>query len=96
VVSARKRQFDSRAAILAAWSIGQTEGDPHGRKTCRSFATISSGLSFFCGITDFLQKLESLFQGGPLLRAGQPRDDFALPSRKIGASFRIVRATAMR
>ena len=35
-----------------------------------SFATISSGLCFFCGIPDPL-KVKSLIQGGPLLR-GRP------------------------
>jgi len=36
--------------------------------TCRSFATISSGLCFFWGIPSSSIWLESLLQGGPLFR----------------------------
>ena len=54
--------------------IASATGRPcdNSTSTCLSFATISSGLCFFCGIPGILQRLESLLQGGPLFR-GQTR-----------------------
>ncbi|WP_449255500.1 recombinase zinc beta ribbon domain-containing protein [Bosea sp. (in: a-proteobacteria)] len=50
--------------------IASATGRPwdNSTSTWRSFATISSGLCFFCGIIGILQGSKSLLQGGPLFR----------------------------
>ncbi|MGX1101460.1 tyrosine-type recombinase/integrase, partial [Amorphus sp. MBR-141] len=49
--------------------------------TCRSFATISSGLCLFWGIPSSSKQLESLLQGGPLsvIAGGTPRRERSGP-----------------